>query len=161
MTTTVQTPLPTLSGEFCEFSRKGRSLESRKIVVQGTAANVLASYLTDTNDSVAEVLIAAGAITPSGTSYIRSAGAIAMTLADAVNNGTIKRVVATVAVGTITITPVTTLGAYATVALTAAGDSVDFQWVNDGTTTGWAIIRLGTGTAAAGAFTGGVGPVIA
>ncbi len=73
-----------------------------------------------------------------------------VTLADGVAVGQIKIFISSTA-NTVTLTPATTAGAYATIATTNIGESFTCVWTTDG----WAVISRASGaTAAAGAVAG-------
>ena len=79
----------------------------------------------------------------------------AVTLADGSNVGQIKIVVSSTA-NTVTLTPTTTAGAYATIATTEIGACYMLMWTADG----WAVISR-AGGAAAGATAVAAYPVLA
>jgi len=118
--------------------------------------------IADANN--AEVITATGAISPNiGTTFARAPAAnINMTLANGTVVGAIKHVILTASAGGFaSVQPASTIGAYTFVTLTVVGHSASFVWADDGTTSGWALVYLGTGTAAAGGvFVGPTGPSV-
>lgn len=106
----------------------------------------------------AETLTAAGAADPGVALTICNAGAdnIAVTLADGTSVGQLKWFVS-VAANDAIITPATTNGAYATISLDNAGESVCLLWSG---TTGWTLLSRGSGAAAAANAVAGL-PAIA
>jgi len=152
-------PFPTLSNQFVEFRRPNRSMESRKIVVQGTQNSVAASYLSTANDTRATyfargdytVIPVTASPLPVKTSldYVDSTAVVAVALPDptVVNDTLVNGIVKTIftdGTNAVTVTPGT--GDIAVIPA-VVGANVTYMWDS----TRWTII--GQGTTAVGPLT--------
>ena len=107
---------------------------------------------------VSEAIVAAGALDPGVALSLCTpgAGSVAYTLADGDTEGQLKWIVTLHASNDSVVTPVTTAGAYTTITLGNAGESVCLAW----TASGWVVLSRGSGAAAAAGAVAGL-PVLA
>jgi len=149
-------PFPTLSNQFCEFRRPNRSMEPRKVVVQGTQNSVAASYLSTANDTRATyfargdytVIPVTASPLPVKTSldYVDSTAVVAVALPDpsVVNDTLVNGIVKTIftdGTNVVTVTPGT--GDIAVIPA-VVGANVTYMWDS----TRWTIIGQGSAAVA-------------